>query len=168
MSDDAAKLRAKAPLFPEMGAFLATLRIPDDGPVRWGRPRSGETITRSGAPRPTSSAVSNRWSPRRRSKLNTLAMFYELWDVRSGNLINTYDSESEALAVVRELLAANGSAYASALSLAFEDDEERTTLVARGLDLAERAEQARTAPITGQPPAAPRAQRPPIRPAATG
>ena len=35
VSDDAAKLRARAPLFPEMGAFLTTLRIPDDGPVTW-------------------------------------------------------------------------------------------------------------------------------------
>ena len=95
-------------------------------------------------------------------------MFYELWDVRSGNLINTYDSESEALAVVRELLAANGSAYASTLSLAFEDDEERTTLVAKGPDLAERAEHARSPRGVDQPPGIAKAPSPSTRRAATG
>ena len=35
VSDDAAKLRAKAAAFPEVGDFVATLRIEDDGPVRW-------------------------------------------------------------------------------------------------------------------------------------
>ena len=33
-------------------------------------------------------------------------MFYELWDVRSGNIINTYDTDDEALRVVRDLLRA--------------------------------------------------------------
>ena len=38
-------------------------------------------------------------------------MFYELWDVRSGNIINTYDTEAEALDVVRQLVALNGLDY---------------------------------------------------------
>ncbi len=66
-------------------------------------------------------------------------MFYELWDVQSGNIINTYDTEEQALNVVRELLNLNGSEYAAALSLAFEDDDEATTLIAEGAKLAERA-----------------------------
>ncbi len=74
-------------------------------------------------------------------------MFYELWDVVSGNMINTYDTEDEALAIVRDLVALNGPAYACALSLAFEDDKENTSLVAKGADLAQRAQhRARTAP----------------------
>lgn len=69
-------------------------------------------------------------------------MFYELWDVRSGNIINTYDTEDQALAVVRGLVARNGPEYARALSLAVEDDDEETTLVAKGVELAQRAERA--------------------------
>lgn len=71
-------------------------------------------------------------------------MFYELWDVRSGNIVNTYDSEDEALMVVRELVAANGPEYARVLSLAVEDDDENTTLVAKGVALAQLAHSAST------------------------
>jgi len=67
-------------------------------------------------------------------------MFSELWDVRSGNIINTYDTETEALDVVRYLVALNGLEYAGALSLSFEDDAENTTLVAKGTALAQRAQ----------------------------
>ena len=67
-------------------------------------------------------------------------MFYELWDVRSGNIINTYDTEDEALRVVRDLLALNGPDYGSVLSLSFEDDDENTTLIAKGTALAQRAQ----------------------------
>ena len=35
VSDDAAKLRAKMSVFPELGTYLATILLPDDGPVRW-------------------------------------------------------------------------------------------------------------------------------------
>jgi hypothetical protein len=66
-------------------------------------------------------------------------MFYELWDVEDGNIVNTYDTEADALAAVRALLDLNGREYARALSLMFEDDDETTTLVAKGLALAERA-----------------------------
>ena len=73
-------------------------------------------------------------------------MFYELWDVESGNIINTYESEAQALAVVRGLLALNGPEYADALSLSFEDDDEESTLVAEGSELAQRAASAEQAP----------------------
>ena len=66
-------------------------------------------------------------------------MFYELWNLRSGNIINTYDSESAALTAVRQLLAINGEGLASSLSLAFEDDDEHTVLVAKGEALAQLA-----------------------------
>jgi hypothetical protein len=72
-------------------------------------------------------------------------MFYELWDLRSGNIINTYDTEDEALVVVRGLLKANGPEYASSLSLSLEDDEENLTLVAKGAALAQRAQVLRDA-----------------------
>jgi hypothetical protein len=67
-------------------------------------------------------------------------MFYELWDIRSGNIINTYDTEDEALRVVRDLLTLNGLDYGSVLSLSYEDDDENTTLIAKGPALAQRAQ----------------------------
>jgi hypothetical protein len=66
-------------------------------------------------------------------------MFYELWDLQSGNIINTYDTEDEALDVVRELVAQNGLDYARALSLSVEDDDENLSLIAKGMSLAQRA-----------------------------
>lgn len=35
VSDDAARLRSKAAVFPELGDFIAILRVDDGGPVRW-------------------------------------------------------------------------------------------------------------------------------------
>ena len=67
-------------------------------------------------------------------------MFYELWDVRSGNIINTYDTEDDALRVVRDLLTLNGPDYGSVLSLSYEDDDEQTTLIAKGAALAQLAQ----------------------------
>jgi hypothetical protein len=65
-------------------------------------------------------------------------VLYELWDVRSGNIINTYDTEDEALRVVRNLLTLNGLEYGSVLSLSFEDDDENTSLIAKGPALIQR------------------------------
>ena len=74
-----------------------------------------------------------------------MGMFYELWDIRSGNIVNTYDTEDEALRVVRDLLALNGPEYGRALTLCFEDDDENTTLIAKGPELVLRAQQLRDA-----------------------
>jgi hypothetical protein len=71
-------------------------------------------------------------------------MWYELWDLRSGNIINTYDSESEALSVVRGLVELNGYEYACVLSLTLEDDDE-TRLIAKGNALAQRAQELKDA-----------------------
>ena len=71
-------------------------------------------------------------------------MWYELWDLRSGNIINTYDSESEALTVVRDLARLNGQDYVRTLSLTLEDDDE-TTLVAKGTALAQRIQELKDA-----------------------
>lgn len=63
-------------------------------------------------------------------------MFYELWDVETGNIIGDFDSEAEALAMVRDLLAANSPDYADALSLGRTDESGQTTLVAESHALA--------------------------------
>ena len=71
-------------------------------------------------------------------------MTYDLWDVESGNIVNTFETEREALSVVRTLLELNGPEYAQSLSLGYEDDDGSMRIVADGDDLASRAENAST------------------------
>jgi len=69
-------------------------------------------------------------------------MFYELWNLKSGNIVNTYDTEDQVLRAVRDLHALNGPELARSLSLTVEDDDEETTLVAKGDELLRRAQAA--------------------------
>lgn len=71
-----------------------------------------------------------------------MAMFYELLDIETGNLIGTYASEADALAVVRHAARINGPAYVGALALGYEDDDGEGAQVAAGTDLLSRAIQA--------------------------
>ncbi len=73
-----------------------------------------------------------------------MARYFELWDVDAGNLIGTYESEERALVVVRQALSANGADYAGALALGWEDDDGRSAVIAKGAQLAARAEHAAT------------------------
>jgi hypothetical protein len=66
-------------------------------------------------------------------------MTYDLWDVESGNIVNTFETEGAALAVVRTLLDLNGPEYVHALSLGCEDDDGSISVVAEGDELAARA-----------------------------
>jgi hypothetical protein len=66
-------------------------------------------------------------------------MQYELWDLETGNIINTYASEAEALEDVRELLAESESRYAEALSLGFLTERGGRGVIASGAVLAARA-----------------------------
>lgn len=75
-------------------------------------------------------------------------MFYELWDVESGNIINTYDTEARALEVVRGLLGANPPALAGDLALGWRDEKGDGSLIAEGAALAARA---RAAAGSGRP-----------------
>ncbi len=50
-------------------------------------------------------------------------MHYQLWDVDSGNLIETFPSEAEAIQGVRELLAVNAPDLAQSLALGAMYDE---------------------------------------------
>ena len=71
-------------------------------------------------------------------------MTYDLWDVESGNIVNTFETKREALSVVRTLLDFNGWEYAQSLSLGSEDDDGSMRIVAEGDDLAARAAKAAT------------------------
>jgi hypothetical protein len=57
-------------------------------------------------------------------------MAYELWDIRSGNLIAALVTEDEALGLVRDALRENGEDYVLNLALTREDPEGNTTAVA--------------------------------------
>jgi len=65
---------------------------------------------------------------------------YELWDVETGNIVSDFDTEIEALTLVRDLLAANKPDYAGALALGRTDDYGRTRIVAEGEALPALAE----------------------------
>lgn len=77
-----------------------------------------------------------------------MASFWELWDTDTANLIADFDTESEALACVRDLI---GKGWPIAyLSLVYEDsalaDEELPPGV-HGEELARRAEAAGNDPV---------------------
>ena len=67
-----------------------------------------------------------------------MAATFALWETRSGNIINTYDTEHAALAVVREAIRRHGRGYAEGLALTRETSRS-TKLLAQGAALAERA-----------------------------
>jgi len=66
-------------------------------------------------------------------------MTYELWETASGNLVGTYDTEAAALSAVRMAIDRNGRGYVDQLALGREDSRGRSTPIAAGGRLAERA-----------------------------
>jgi hypothetical protein len=75
-------------------------------------------------------------------------MTYELWDTESGNLVQAYGSEAEALALVRAALDAYGSTYAADLALLVDSGRGDVKTLAAGEELAARA-RAATASVAG-------------------
>ncbi len=53
-------------------------------------------------------------------------MIYEFWDLRSNNLINAYETETEALELLREAIEKHGDLAVEFLML-IEDDPESDT-----------------------------------------
>jgi hypothetical protein len=51
-------------------------------------------------------------------------MHYELWALNSGNLIRDYDSEAEALAMVRDLIADGWDATDLGMNLEWDEGED--------------------------------------------
>jgi hypothetical protein len=63
-------------------------------------------------------------------------MTYELWDIESGNLVETFADQDEALHAARELIVLNAPAYPAALTLNAVDPEGELSTVAEGEALA--------------------------------
>ena len=66
-------------------------------------------------------------------------MIYELWETSSGNLIGSYDSESEALAVVRRVVEDEGAPALDSILLQRKDHDDGAKLIAEGKTLLSRA-----------------------------
>jgi hypothetical protein len=66
-------------------------------------------------------------------------MTYELWDLTTRNLTGFFATEDEALQAVRAAVEQHGRSYAEEFALVQEDAHGRSTTVARGIELVERA-----------------------------
>jgi hypothetical protein len=67
-------------------------------------------------------------------------MHFELWDTDSGNLLDDFASEADALEAVRSLIALNGPDAMVDVSLVSVSDVGRSTQLAAGRVLRELAE----------------------------
>lgn len=74
-------------------------------------------------------------------------MIYELWDMKTVNLVVSYENEAEALAVVREAVAHHGESYVEGLALIREDDRGESHTVAEGRSLLDHAAAAALLPL---------------------
>jgi hypothetical protein len=71
-------------------------------------------------------------------------MYFELWDLRTRNLVGEFDTEDEALAEVRDVMSLAGEEAATRFVLGMQDLE--TGLgeeIAGGAELVHRASQAK-------------------------
>jgi hypothetical protein len=67
---------------------------------------------------------------------------YELWDTKSGNLLDDFDTEAEALEAVRGLIALNGPMCTEFMALTRAHRDGRMMTLALGAELAARAQAA--------------------------
>lgn len=70
-------------------------------------------------------------------------MFYALWDLETGNLVQEFPTELEVLEVIRAAVARHGRSYAETFAVLREDRRGRSRLIAEGsglVDLALRTE----------------------------
>lgn len=63
-------------------------------------------------------------------------MWYEIWDVASGNLISDFESETEAIEAARAYITADDSGPAVDVSLMIYDDQDQPTHSLEGAALA--------------------------------
>jgi hypothetical protein len=62
-------------------------------------------------------------------------MSYELWDTETGNLVEAFDTETDALSAARELIGLNADVYPAMLTRLAVDDRGELATVAAGDDL---------------------------------
>jgi hypothetical protein len=67
-------------------------------------------------------------------------MHHELWDTKSGNLLDDYASESEALDALADLIAANTPGMARDLVLLRVGGPDEGASIASGAELARRVQ----------------------------
>ena len=65
-------------------------------------------------------------------------MAFELWDIDTENIIGRYESEAEALEVVRRSIERYGTGYVDAWELIQEVPRGEMVTIAKGAGLAER------------------------------
>jgi hypothetical protein len=64
-----------------------------------------------------------------------MSNIYELWDRATANLIGTYESVDQALAVVRSAVERESPSVFDDVALGSEDEDGDTTVIATGEDL---------------------------------
>jgi hypothetical protein len=62
-------------------------------------------------------------------------MYFDLWDLQSGNQVETFGTKEEALAAVLEYLAVNTPDYGEVLSLGYDDEHGESGIIAEGKEL---------------------------------
>lgn len=75
-----------------------------------------------------------------------MSRYFELWDTDSGNLMATFDTEAEAITVVRETIRQDGSEAVADWVLGWGDEEGNGEAIAHGRHLAALALSAATTP----------------------
>ena len=60
---------------------------------------------------------------------------YELWQMRTRNIVGSFATKAEALAVVRQAAEAQGETFVETLFLGHEDSNGRSRPIAQGPDL---------------------------------
>lgn len=73
-------------------------------------------------------------------------MTYELWDTETGNLVEAFGDDAEALRAARELIALNPDVYPALLTLLSVGERGELTTVATGEELGRLAGAATDAP----------------------
>ena len=66
-------------------------------------------------------------------------MHYELWHLPSGNLVNTFNQERDALATVRRAFEQDGLEAGESFALGTEDSRGHSRQIAFGAELLARA-----------------------------
>jgi hypothetical protein len=64
---------------------------------------------------------------------------YAIWDTASANIVDSYPTEDEALADVRDAVKRFGRDYALSWALARHDDGDQIEAIAEGSELIDRA-----------------------------